>query len=100
MEKLNRQIGEKEEEIDVLIKKTPKDLWNTDLDAALRKRLGHSYDGYLGLVEELQLLAWRLLQPLIGGSNFMEKIERSVRTLLDKPTISHLIEFVDFKTCA
>lgn len=75
-------------------------VWNTDLDAALRKRLGHSYDRYLGHVEDLQLLAWRLLQPLIGGSNFKEKIERSVRTLLDKPTRTHLIEFVDFKTCA
>ncbi|KAK8167807.1 DNA topoisomerase [Phyllosticta citrichinensis] len=32
VEKLLRQIGEKETEIDVLIKKSPKDLWTTDLD--------------------------------------------------------------------
>lgn len=32
IEKLLRQIGDKEMEIDVLIKLTPKDLWNKDLD--------------------------------------------------------------------
>ena len=32
VEKLNRQIGEKEEEIDVLIKKSNKDLWRSDLE--------------------------------------------------------------------
>lgn len=33
VEKLMRQIGEKEDEIDALIKLAPKDLWNIDLDA-------------------------------------------------------------------
>ena len=33
VEKLMRQIGDKEAEIDALIKLTPKDLWNIDLDA-------------------------------------------------------------------
>ncbi|KAK0638045.1 DNA topoisomerase 2 [Lasiodiplodia hormozganensis] len=33
VEKLLRQIGDKELEIDVLIKKSPKDLWTEDLDA-------------------------------------------------------------------
>ncbi|KAF2739643.1 type II DNA topoisomerase [Polyplosphaeria fusca] len=33
VEKLQRQIGDKEEEIDALIKLTPKDIWNNDLDA-------------------------------------------------------------------
>jgi DNA topoisomerase-2 len=33
VEKLMRQIGDKELEIDALIKLTPKDLWNIDLDA-------------------------------------------------------------------
>lgn len=33
VEKLMRQIGEKEDEIDALIKLTPKDLWNIDLEA-------------------------------------------------------------------
>lgn len=33
VEKLLRQIGDKEDEIDALIKLTPKDLWNIDLDA-------------------------------------------------------------------
>ncbi len=32
IDKLNRQIGDKESEIDVLIKLSPKDLWITDLD--------------------------------------------------------------------
>lgn len=35
VEKLNKQIGAKEEEIDVLIQKSEKDLWNADLDALL-----------------------------------------------------------------
>ncbi|KAH7396642.1 DNA topoisomerase [Phaeosphaeria sp. MPI-PUGE-AT-0046c] len=33
VEKLRKQIGDKEEEIDTLIKLTPKDIWNVDLDA-------------------------------------------------------------------
>lgn len=33
VEKLLKQIGEKEEEIDALIKLSPKDIWNVDLDA-------------------------------------------------------------------
>lgn len=33
VEKLLKQIGDKEEEIDVLIKLSPKDLWNVDLEA-------------------------------------------------------------------
>ncbi|KAF2277175.1 type II DNA topoisomerase [Westerdykella ornata] len=33
VEKLQKQIGDKETEIDVFIKLTPKDLWNRDLDA-------------------------------------------------------------------
>ncbi|KAF2145209.1 uncharacterized protein K452DRAFT_284608 [Aplosporella prunicola CBS 121167] len=33
VEKLRKQIGDKEEEVDTLIKKSPKDLWNADLDA-------------------------------------------------------------------
>ncbi|KAL1306289.1 hypothetical protein AAFC00_004375 [Neodothiora populina] len=37
VEKLLRQIGDKEVEIDVLIKKSPKDLWETDLDELLEE---------------------------------------------------------------
>ena len=37
VEKLNRQIGDKEEEIDALIKKTEKDLWRRDLDDLLEE---------------------------------------------------------------
>jgi DNA topoisomerase-2 len=33
VEKLMKQIGDKEDEIDALIKLTPKDLWNVDLEA-------------------------------------------------------------------
>ncbi|KAF2116306.1 DNA topoisomerase [Lophiotrema nucula] len=33
VEKLRKQIGEKEYEIDALLKKTPLDIWNDDLDA-------------------------------------------------------------------
>ncbi|TKA74110.1 hypothetical protein B0A55_07082 [Friedmanniomyces simplex] len=37
VEKLTRQIGEKEEEVDVLTRKSPKDLWTTDLDELLEE---------------------------------------------------------------
>jgi DNA topoisomerase-2 len=33
VEKLRKQIGDKEEEVDALIKLSPKDIWNVDLDA-------------------------------------------------------------------
>ena len=33
VEKLRKQIGDKEEEVDMLIKLSPKDIWNVDLDA-------------------------------------------------------------------
>jgi DNA topoisomerase-2 len=33
VEKLRKQIGDKEEEVDALIKMSPKDIWNVDLDA-------------------------------------------------------------------
>jgi DNA topoisomerase-2 len=33
VEKLRKQIGDKEEEVDTLIKLSPKDIWNVDLDA-------------------------------------------------------------------
>jgi DNA topoisomerase-2 len=33
VDKLRKQIGDKEEEVDMLIKLTPKDIWNVDLDA-------------------------------------------------------------------
>lgn len=37
VEKLLRQIGDKEEEIDILTKKSPKELWTTDLDGLLEE---------------------------------------------------------------
>jgi DNA topoisomerase-2 len=33
VDKLRKQIGDKEEEVDMLIKLSPKDIWNVDLDA-------------------------------------------------------------------
>ncbi|KAJ9667630.1 DNA topoisomerase 2 [Coniosporium apollinis] len=37
VDRLLKQIGDKEMEIDVLIKKTPKDLWTADLDAFIQE---------------------------------------------------------------
>ncbi|EKG10299.1 DNA topoisomerase II eukaryotic-type [Macrophomina phaseolina MS6] len=37
VEKLLKQIGDKEEEIDILLKKSPKDLWNEDLEAFIEE---------------------------------------------------------------
>jgi hypothetical protein len=50
-----------------------------DLDAALRKRLGEAYDRYLGNVEEIQALAWRLLEPLTRSTAFRTQMNTKVR---------------------
>jgi hypothetical protein len=50
-----------------------------DLDAALRKRLGEAYDRYLGNVEEIQALAWRLLEPLTRSAAFRTQMNTKVR---------------------
>jgi hypothetical protein len=50
-----------------------------DLDAALRKRLGEAYDRYLGNVEEIQALTWRLLEPLTRSAAFRTQMNTKVR---------------------
>ena len=55
--------------LDILLLNPRGDVWkDADLDAALRKRLGEAYDRYMGNVEEIQALAWRLLEPLARSS--------------------------------
>lgn len=56
------------------------DAWReADLDAALRKRLGEAHDRYFGNVEEIQVLAWRLLEPLTRSSSFRTQMSTKVR---------------------
>ena len=66
--------------LEVLVLNPQCDAWkDTDLDAALRKRLGEAYDRYIGNVEEIQALAWRLLEPLARSSAFRAQFGTQVR---------------------
>jgi hypothetical protein len=51
----------------------------SDLNNALRKRLGEAYERYLGNVEEIQALSWRLLEPLARSSAFKAQMSTKVR---------------------
>lgn len=56
------------------------DAWReADLDTALRQRLGEAYDRYFGNIEEIQVLAWQLLEPLTRSSAFRTQISTKVR---------------------
>jgi hypothetical protein len=58
------------------------DAWqDADLDAALKRRLGEAYDRYIGNVEEIQTLAWRLLEPLARSSAFRAQMSTQVRSI-------------------
>jgi hypothetical protein len=52
-----------------------------DVEAALKKRLGEAYDRYIGNVEEIQALAWRLLEPFAQSPAFRAQISNKVRSL-------------------
>jgi hypothetical protein len=55
------------------------DAWkDTDIDAALKKRLGGAYERYIGNVEEIQALAWRLLEPLARSLTFRAQMNTQV----------------------
>ena len=58
------------------------DAWkDADVDTALRKRLGEAYDRYIGNVEAIQTLAWRLLEPLAQSSAFRTQMSTQVRII-------------------
>jgi hypothetical protein len=70
------------DKLETLLLSPKSDAWkDADLDTALKRRLGESYDRYLGNVEEIQLLTWQLLQPLARASAFKEKINARVRNM-------------------
>jgi len=65
--------------LEILLLSPRSDVWkDADLDAALRKRLGEAYDRYMGNVEEIQALAWRLLEPLARSSAFRAQMSNKV----------------------
>ena len=65
--------------LETLLLSPRSDVWkDADLDAALRKRLGDTYDRYMGNVEEIQALTWRLLEPLARSSAFRAQISNKV----------------------
>jgi len=58
------------------------DAWkDADIDTALRRRLGEAYDRYIGNVEEIQTLAWRLLEPLARSAAFRTQMSTQVRSI-------------------
>ena len=68
--------------LETLLLNPRSDIWkDADLDAALRRRLGEAYDRYMGNVEEIQTLAWRLLEPLARSSAFRAQLSTQVRSV-------------------
>ena len=66
--------------LEILLLNRRCDAWkDADLDTALKKRLGEAYDRYIGNVEEIQTLAWRLLEPLARSTAFREQMSTQVR---------------------
>ena len=68
--------------LETLLLSPKSDAWReADLDAAMRNRLGEAYDRYFGNVEEIQTLAWRLLEPLTRNSAFRIQMSTQVRSV-------------------
>ena len=68
--------------LETLLLSPRSDSWkDADLDAALRRRLGEAYDRYMGNVEEIQALAWQLLEPLARSSAFKAQMSAQVRSI-------------------
>ena len=66
--------------LELLLLSPQSDAWReADLDAAIRERLGEAYDRYFGNIEEIQVLAWRLLEPLTRSSAFRTQMSNKVR---------------------
>jgi hypothetical protein len=69
-------------QLETLLSNPNSDAWReAALGTALKKRLGESYDRYLSNVEEIQNLAWRLMQPLAQRSAFKKRTDDVVRDL-------------------
>lgn len=82
--------------LETLLLNPTSDAWtDADMDTALRKRLGESYERYIENVEEIQTLAWQLLQPLIQSSALKSMISDKVCNPMfisyDEPT-DHSLE--------
>jgi len=68
--------------LETLMVNPQSDAWREpDLEVALRKRLGEGYDRYFGNIEEIQALAWRLLEPLARSSVFKAQMSTKVRSV-------------------
>jgi hypothetical protein len=63
-------------ELEALLLDTSADSWKEpDLTAALKQRLGESYSRYLANLDDIQQLAWQILQPLIQSSTFRQHMD-------------------------
>jgi hypothetical protein len=66
--------------LEMLLLNPQSDLWReADLEAALRVRLGGAHDRYFSNVEEIQALAWLLLEPFTQRSAFRTHMSTKVR---------------------
>jgi hypothetical protein len=62
-------------ELDALLLDTTSDAWKEpDLTIALKQRLGEAYQRYIANLEDIQQLAWQILQPLVQSSAFRQRI--------------------------
>lgn len=70
-----------EDRLETLLSNPQSDAWKEpDLDTALKKRLGEAHDRYFGNVEDIQVLAWRLLEPFTQSPTFRTKMQAMVRS--------------------
>jgi len=66
--------------LETLLLNPQSDLWReADLEIALKGRLGEAHDRYFSNVEEIQALAWRLLEPFTQRSAFRTQMSTKVR---------------------
>lgn len=79
-----------DDNLEVLLLDPTADLWKEpDLDNAVRARLGESYERYFANVEDIQMLAWEILGPLVQSSAFQERINcHKASNLVKAPRLS------------
>ena len=67
------------DQLETLLLSSQCNAWrDTDLEAALRRRLGVAYERYFGNVDEIETLTWQLLEPLARSSAFRARLSTKV----------------------
>lgn len=64
-----------EDELEELMLSPDHELWrDADVDGALSKRLGESYDRYVANLTDIQALTWQIIQPLLQSPVLKERL--------------------------